>query len=547
VHTGDSALGFFSNSPGNGISQSYVALIQTAFATRFWDSNKLFDASLNEIGTGAPANTDEYMLIEANFGLFFGLAVQAYEATLIADNAPYDQFQEGNTTALTAQQQDGMDLFFTNDVDARGNCSTCHQGPTFTTAAFPFSTPDSGEFPEKEQLVERMRMGDGETIAENLFAYAIRGEGSFAGGDLSGVAGAWVLPSPYAAPVGGEFVYGLCVREVKSFQLGLDGDPNTRDATFMADCQENSCHPTQDDMAIITIVDGGPGGTDTVTVDDDGIITSSDLTSGDFVLEMAALYDTGFYNIGVRPTGDDPGVAGVDPFGNPLSFTEQWRDGLLGTPSVDAIEGKLTPARFDVPFLYSADGEYFPAGLDGPEWVVGTFQPFPQFLGLAAGKGQEAVPKNDPLNQTAIEEMPMAINGAFKTAGLRNVELTAPYFHNGGQLTLDQVMQFYNRGGDFAMDNLGDLSPNIHPLTLDETQLDSMVAFLLALTDERVRCESAPFDHPSILLPDGHTGNSSGVVDDGGGLAVDDGDLIPAVGAAGRGSCPPGDASFLEE
>jgi cytochrome c peroxidase len=546
VHSSDSRLGWVSNAPGNGISQTYQGLIEQAFATRLWNSDKLFDANLNEVGNGTPANTDEYTLTEANFGLFFGLAVQAYQATLISDDTPYDQFQEGNTSALTQQQQDGLDLFFTNDVGERGNCSTCHQGPTFTTAAFPFSEPDSGEFPEKEQLVERMRMGDGETIAENLFAYAVRGEGSFAGGDLSGVAGAWVLPSPYAAPVGGQFEYGACVREVKSFQLGLDGDPTTRDATFMADCQENSCHPTQDDMAVITIVDGGPG-TDTVTVDDDGVITSGPLSSGDFVVEMAALYDTGFYNIGVRPTADDPGIGATDPFGYPLSFTEQWRDGLTGTPSIDAIEGKLTPARFDVPFSYFADGEYFPAGLDGPEWVVGTFVPFPQFVGLAAGKGREAVPKNDPANIDAINEMPLAIDGAFKTAGLRNVELTAPYFHNGGQLTLKQVMQFYNRGGDFAMENLGDLSPNIHPLTLDDTQLDSLVAFLEGLTDERVRCESAPFDHPSILLPEGHTGNSSSVVDDGGGLAVDDGELIAAVGAAGRASCPPGDADFLEE
>ena len=34
--------------------------------------------------------------------------------------------------------------------------------------------------------------------------------------------------------------------------------------------------------------------------------------------------------------------------------------------------------------------------------------------------------------------------------GLRNVALTAPYFHNGGQMTLRQVVDFYNRGGDFA-------------------------------------------------------------------------------------------------
>ena len=52
--------------------------------------------------------------------------------------------------------------------------------------------------------------------------------------------------------------------------------------------------------------------------------------------------------------------------------------------------------------------------------------------------------------------------------------LTAPFFHNGGQLTLEQVVEFYNRGGDFAIENLGDLAPNIHPLA--STQGKSMTS-----------------------------------------------------------------------
>lgn len=41
-----------------------------------------------------------------------------------------------------------------------------------------------------------------------------------------------------------------------------------------------------------------------------------------------------------------------------------------------------------------------------------------------------------------------AVDGAFKTPGLRNVALTGPYFHNGSRSTLEQVVEFYNRGGD---------------------------------------------------------------------------------------------------
>jgi len=45
------------------------------------------------------------------------------------------------------------------------------------------------------------------------------------------------------------------------------------------------------------------------------------------------------------------------------------------------------------------------------------------------------------------------IGGAFKVPSLRNVKLTAPYFHNGGQATIRQVVEFYNRGGDFREHN----------------------------------------------------------------------------------------------
>ena len=124
--------------------------------------------------------------------------------------------------------------------------------------------------------------------------------------------------------------------------------------------------------------------------------------------------------------------------------------------------------------------------------------------------------------------MPTALDGAFKVPNLRNVELTGPFFHTGGSGTLQQVVEFYNRGGDFAIENLGDLAPNINPLGLDAGQIADIVAFLEALTDERVRCKQAPFDHPEIILPEGHQ-----TKDDGSGQAKDKTSVIDAVGASG--------------
>jgi hypothetical protein len=93
-----------------------------------------------------------------------------------------------------------------------------------------------------------------------------------------------------------------------------------------------------------------------------------------------------------------------------------------------------------------------------------------------------------------------------KTATVRNVALTAPYFHNGGQATLRQVVEFYNRGGDFSNENQDDRDPDIRVLGLTEEEIDALVAFLdKAVTDTRVSYESGFFDHPSINVPNGGT------------------------------------------
>ena len=247
VHPNDSVLGSISAHPKDGLDGPgnngipYSDLIEAAISDRFWDSDKLFDAAKNEIGSGSPANTDEYTQMEANFSLIWGLAVQSYIRTLISDDAPYDQWAEApggrspvvtNTKGiLTESQMRGMDLFFTNTVGARGNCVTCHQGPFFTTATFPFTIEeDSGEFPEREQLVERMRRGDGVNIAENLFRYFIHGQGTVGGFTIDGRAGSWELPSIYSPAVSGDITLNGGACTVTSFLMNQDRTHAAADA-----------------------------------------------------------------------------------------------------------------------------------------------------------------------------------------------------------------------------------------------------------------------------------------------------------------------------
>jgi cytochrome c peroxidase len=137
------------------------------------------------------------------------------------------------------------------------------------------------------------------------------------------------------------------------------------------------------------------------------------------------------------------------------------------------------------------------------------------------------------------------VEGAFKIPSLRNVALTAPYFHNGDVITLRDVVEFYSRGGNVAPIAQMDGTP-IEPLgvpALNEDEIDALVAFLESLTDERVLYRRAPFDHPQLFVPNGHPGDSSDTRDDDGdGLADEAIVEIPAVGAEGGTPLP----GFLE-
>lgn len=86
--------------------------------------------------------------------------------------------------------------------------------------------------------------------------------------------------------------------------------------------------------------------------------------------------------------------------------------------------------------------------------------------------------------------------GSFKSTSLRNVELRAPYMHNGQTATLEDVVEFYDRGGDFDAPNKPNL---IRPLFLTAQQKADLAAFMKRpFTDPRVRDELPPFDRPQL-------------------------------------------------
>ncbi|WP_445750098.1 cytochrome-c peroxidase, partial [Polaribacter sp.] len=79
--------------------------------------------------------------------------------------------------------------------------------------------------------------------------------------------------------------------------------------------------------------------------------------------------------------------------------------------------------------------------------------------------------------------------GRFKTSTLRNIELTAPYMHDGRFATLEEVVEHYNSGiqaHPTLSPALTDGNGNPIRLNFTETEKAALVAFLKTLTDTSV-------------------------------------------------------------
>jgi len=456
VDSSDSVLGDLAahGDPGLEAGIDYADLIRAAFHERWWGSSEL---------------TQGFSQMEANFSLFFGLAVQCYEATLVPDQAPYDLWAAGDLSALTEQEVRGLSFF-----TGAGRCTLCHGTPLFAGGVTEELLIHS-ETNEGEGILERMPMANAfATGGMNLTNR--RGPGKHQGVDgaeldftdlgvgiynAKGRLLAWtMLPA------------GLPCVPAGSLDLALTRTANMPAlAGFQGKLRVTSDGNCGIDLALTVEwnANGPADGRFQLRACGTRFPMSVPLTS-------TAVYDNGFYNIGVRADTEDAGVGGNGPFG-PLSITERSRRGE------------------DI-------------GQDG---------------GIGRVKDRERA----------------AVIGAFKTPTLRNIELTGPYFHNGGMATLEQVVEFYARGGDFQETNARNVDPDVSGFPLTEQNKADLVAFLKTLTDPRVRHEAAPFDHPELLLKEGQIGDHETVLVDGNGSAVPRLVHKGARGASGGPSLPP--------
>jgi cytochrome c peroxidase len=132
---------------------------------------------------------------------------------------------------------------------------------------------------------------------------------------------------------------------------------------------------------------------------------------------------------------------------------------------------------------------------DGSFHNIGVRQDTPDDHGHLTGID---ILKNDPWNSASIYSDDQAagmaklatldslthddLDGAFKTPSLRNVSLTAPYMHNSRYATLNDVVDFYNRGGDPEGTFPGKRAVTIIKLNLTADEKQALIALLMSLT-----------------------------------------------------------------
>ncbi len=108
VYFTDSSLGRYKNWAGKGLWIGYGDLVRAAFKEEWWASRQ--------------ATNDGFTQMEANWGLYWGISMLMYQATLVSDDTPLDRFLAGDATAISANAQVGLNVFTGNLVPGNLRC-----------------------------------------------------------------------------------------------------------------------------------------------------------------------------------------------------------------------------------------------------------------------------------------------------------------------------------------------------------------------------------------------------------------------------------------
>lgn len=576
VSTSDSVLGPFSNQGGSqcqalgrptatgrpGLCLSYRELIQQTFFEPLWSNTAQhlvgtsavctnigvptdpngatngvvspagcdpFDGLVLSVASGPAPPTDRmrFTQMEANFALFAGLAAQAYTEILISDDTPFDRFLDRNPQAFRAFRssaiplcsangnrqpcltetegftraapasptQDrllGMDLFFGTNLSQRNpdfrsaRCGNCHAGGMLSNASFDLTQKLTvmdffREFSQPGTKLARKPLGKPRVVTGFLLEAMVRANAE-SGIHRHLINQAAIPDATGASPPDGSAFFDQGMYNIGARPIDEDVLRGGTDAWGWP-------------LSLATLMLKNLGGAN--------VVPGTALPTFDPSADPACAPNCTTGGLFPRTAQDqriNPGFSGrplnprlpghLAPWLNPVNLG-RWH------PELGEVEGGLN-TRTQVPML------------DGYLDVLGPFNPQARF-------NQQFNNGQGPLMGTFPGVNRVGRMGSAKVPGLRNVELTGPYFRNGGKLTLRQVVNLYSRGGDFPVTNAPHKDFHIVKLTEDaQSRLTAgdrvaLTAFLLALTDGRVAQEQAPFDRPEIFLPvDGRAPDNGG-------------------------------------
>ncbi|MBA4240524.1 MAG: cytochrome-c peroxidase [Sphingobacteriaceae bacterium] len=123
--------------------------------------------------------------------------------------------------------------------------------------------------------------------------------------------------------------------------------------------------------------------------------------------------------------------------------------------------------------IFNVKGKCFDCHF-GPDFTTDLFRNIGIFNGKDLNDSGRFVVTRDPKDI-----------GRFKTPGLRNVAMTAPYMHNGMHKTLREVIDYYNEPDKFISNSVNRDTLLAKPLGLTEQDKKDLEAFLVSLTDAR--------------------------------------------------------------
>lgn len=537
VAANDSLLGSLRDASGRGLAvpaNHYESIIREVFDQRFWGNGSgadvCLDASGNLLGTGTCTDLNGYRLIEWNFSLFFGLAVQAYEAILTTEQTIVDLLVGGVATGQVINRQlrrngrlqaenivpvAGLPLNGCIALAAFGNNAAAQ------AAATALCTQHYAQFIHPKATA-------GSQASDATAGLVAAGE------PIGGCA----TPLAETVAVNGAVQTPFCGVDIAASRANLLAIDRGIGRFFAGATGCGICHFNPEFTGATVAALTGFGAAPPPPLPPGQLARIPPELPMERMIAFngaPAVYDSGFYNLGVRPTPEDLSL-GEQIGGVPLAFSKL----------AELINGAPTPAPYDATKINAIAAELAVDATTGLNQLLIPISPVdlsprPFLLDVAcapglvgnggpvngpnAGDGGGAA--NNPIpqcNPAVIVGERLLRNGAFKAADIRNAKLTGPYMHNGSKMTLQQVVHFYQTEGHFPTLNFNNLDAGLRIFDLGVQDTAALVEMMeTGLTDWRVVHEEGKFDHPELCVPNGHDPATGKTVLAG----------IPAVGSTG--------------